>query len=151
MPRAVRRCGTNAPAEYAYIHRCRRSHYYINVVQVLYRTISSSTIYSDSNAVHLDRYFPSSWRLFRKRIQDMEDEFQQNTLSFLAWFQNQRTSISPKIRVADLRHRNAGRGVGSYVSPLSFHIVIWPTSLSPHTSPYSILTGNSGYPRHQRR
>ncbi|GAB7347847.1 hypothetical protein MBLNU459_g5380t1 [Dothideomycetes sp. NU459] len=41
----------------------------------------------------------------------MADVFQQQSQAFLAWFRSRRTEISPKIDLADLRHRNAGRGV----------------------------------------
>lgn len=42
----------------------------------------------------------------------MADEYQVKSRAFCNWFQTRRTTISSKIQLADLRHRNAGRGVG---------------------------------------
>ncbi|KAK5004156.1 Ribosomal lysine N-methyltransferase 4, partial [Cryomyces antarcticus] len=41
----------------------------------------------------------------------MEDDFQNKSDSFMAWLRQQGASISPKIELADLRSRGAGRGV----------------------------------------
>ena len=43
----------------------------------------------------------------------MDDDFTEKTKTFLGWFGNQRTTISPKIQLADLRLHNAGRGIGT--------------------------------------
>ncbi|KAK3074636.1 Ribosomal lysine N-methyltransferase 4 [Teratosphaeriaceae sp. CCFEE 6253] len=42
---------------------------------------------------------------------EVPDGFAANSQSFLAWLQQQGTSISPRIEIADLRSQGAGRGV----------------------------------------
>lgn len=50
---------------------------------------------------------------FFSSVKVMADQFQQQSQAFLSWFNSRRTKINPKIHLADLRHRNAGRGVGT--------------------------------------
>lgn len=46
-----------------------------------------------------------------------KDDFQASTATFLEWVQRQPgTIISPKIKIADMRELNAGRGIGKISS-----------------------------------
>ena len=78
----------------------------------------------------------------------MADEFQQKSAAFLAWFKSRCTNLSPKINLADLRCRNAGRGLGPYLIllTLSICLLVWlPTLLSVSYSHKPFLVTTSEY------
>ncbi len=46
------------------------------------------------------------------------DEFHSKTAAFMTWLlQLPGTKVSPKIRIADFRDGNAGRGIGKVLGP----------------------------------
>ncbi len=52
-------------------------------------------------------------------ILEQDDDFQQKSAGFILWFsQLQGMRLSPKIQIADMRSRRAGRGIGNHSSHL---------------------------------
>lgn len=77
---------------------------------------------------------------------DTDDSFKAASAQFLGWLNQNGTTVSDKIELADLRNRNAGRGVGMLTLPrwplvydltlISFKL---PPKISPKTRLYSLF------------
>lgn len=69
-----------------------------------------------------------------KRRHSMADDFEVKSQAFQSWFHYRHCNISPKINLADLRFRNAGRGVCMLFSHLILLASNMHHSFSRHAS-----------------
>jgi SET domain-containing protein 6 len=86
----------------------------------------------DVSSKHESFSFPNHPKDQKNKIHlagTMTDTFNWQSSAFLNWLSNSGAEINPKIEIADLRDRNAGRGVGTpgypsnYSQPLTLSIV----------------------------